>query len=205
MSDQISEQLGKVFCDEVIQSFGFLQTECGFQTPNIRYEWAGMSSDFSTVRYESQDAFLQVFYAHMEAEISIQIGLLSSVEFKRGFDLGEVLSFVASDVQIPCSMTKARTTDRIKLIITNLADITTANLMQVLSNPKLFLPKWQVIRQSENRKQELNDYLESKHKEANDAWSLKNYAKVVQLYESIIDHLTPVENKRLQYARKRSS
>jgi hypothetical protein len=40
---------------------------------------------------------------------------------------------------------------------------------------------------------------------ANAAWEAKDYAKVHELYGSLGEDLTPVERKRLEYARRKLS
>lgn len=48
-------------------------------------------------------------------------------------------------------------------------------------------------------------FIEEDRREANDAWARQDYALASRFYEKIADHLTPVERKRLDIARKKGS
>lgn len=195
-----SNSLGVVFIEETIRAFKFLQEKCAFGPPSIRYSHEGMSSDFTEVRYESEQVFLIVFYAHMEAELSLKIGLLTSDGHLQQLSLEDALSLADAYTALPGNWHPRLESD-IKKSIDVLASLVREHLLDALCN-SLIISKWIEAQKVIDEKNREESFLAQKRKDAQGAWEKKDYQKVVAIYSNFADHLCLLEQKRLDYAKK---
>jgi len=199
-----SNSLGVVFIEETIRAFKFLQEKCAFGPPSIRYSHEGMSSDFTEVRYESEHVFLIVFYTHMEAELSLKLGLLTSEPGLNGhlqqLSLEDAFSLADVDTDLP-GYWHPRLESDIKKSIDAVASLVREHLLDALCN-SLIISKWIEAQKAIDEKNREESFLAQKRKEAQGAWEKKDYQKVVAIYSNFADHLCLLEQKRLDYAKK---
>jgi hypothetical protein len=145
----------------------------------------------------------------MEAELSLQLGLRHKKadfdEHRDGFDLPETLSLAGFDVHIPPQWTAPRGPNAIKLALGSLAEVVRTYLLPVLRRPADFLPQWQASRKSIHEEQRAADELSSARADAERAWRSGDYKSVVKICDSIVEHLTPAERKRLDISRRHVS
>ncbi|MHB1001134.1 MAG: hypothetical protein ACYC27_17970 [Armatimonadota bacterium] len=139
------QQQGGIFVDETVRAFSFLQDECGYSDPIIRQSHQGMSSDFTEVRYESDSIYLTIFYAHMESELSISMGLRKAKrnfdEYRQRFRMEEDLNFLGKDAASPISYHHPRLESRLRDTVDALSMIVRNNLLDALCNPEI-IQQW---------------------------------------------------------------
>ncbi|HEY3380095.1 MAG TPA: hypothetical protein VGL77_21685 [Armatimonadota bacterium] len=200
-----SEKLGAIFVDEAVIAFSFLRDECNYGPPKIQQRHAGMSTDFTSISYSSKSTFFEVFYAHMESEFALQIGLLrekhDSEEYRPGFGLAEALALSAKDARLPVPCTHPRSESALRSAINDLASIVRNHLLAALCNPRI-ISHWDELREVKNRENRMEETLLAKRKEVEDAWEKRDFQTVVSIFNSFSDQLTALERKQLSYAKK---
>ena len=199
-----SKLQGEFFILEASRAFSFLLTDCNFNPPTIRYRHEKMSSDFTELRYESQAIFIEFFFAHMESELSLRIGLLQEKhdyeEYRQGLELNEALSFSGKCIP-PINLYSLRSELALISAINSLASIVQNCLIEALCNPKI-LSQWVESRRLLANETKMKEAWLQKRKEAQEAWQKKDFKRVVSIYESFLNYLGTVEQKRLSYAKK---
>jgi hypothetical protein len=207
MGDLSPKQQSDVFIDEVLHRFSFLPRKCGYHSPKIRQRVEGMSSDYTAIRYESESIFFEVFYAHMEAELSLGIGMLQPDHacegYRLSFRLGEALSLSGKDAALPTRFAHPRSESELQGAIDALASAVQQHLRDVLCDPGI-LSEWAQSRKLRDEKKRAEDMITLKFKEAEGAWMARDYETVVSIYGSFCDRLTGLECKRLSYAKKQT-
>lgn len=199
-----TEQQGKFFIIEVLSAFSFIMTDCNFEPPTIRRLRKGMSSDFTELRYESKAIFIEIFYAHMESELSLRMGLLKEIhdydEYRQGFNLDEALLF-SGKCNHPIRLCHPCSESDLKSEIIALASIVRSCLFDAICNPTI-IAQWMESRKIISNESQNRETWLQKRKEAEDAWHKNDYERVISIYESFLNYLSKLEQKRLSYAKK---
>jgi hypothetical protein len=189
------ERVSLRFADEVLAAFDFLTAEYGFHRTKV---------DVTFIRYESRDVFVNVYHGRSSYELGLEIGRFAErvgtedVEFS----LGNIIDVMGARAQTGYTFFQASTPEKVKRLVSRLADLLKEYGKAALTGDPLFFSK---LRDEAARKSD--DYLKQIQlsrirEQVGQAWHQKNYFKVVELYESVRDDLTPAEIKKLEYARK---
>lgn len=146
------------------------------------------------VMYESAKVFLQVIHDPMSYCIGIEFWRLA--EPSERCTLGGILAFAGEYRNF-----QASTPDRVNTALEEMADLLQKYGMEVLTGDIRTFQR--LVRDSEARSKAYTKEVVQQpiRATAHDAWQKREYAKVRELYESIEADLTPVERKRLEYAK----
>lgn len=156
------------------------------------------------VRFESEKFFVNVFHGRISYEIGLEFGRKKILEeLDNPYGLSEVIELNDPKKASEYRPYATRTKEGVEEGVQQLALLFKQYLLPMLPeiNP-------QVYRTLQKQRQEWGHQLElevrSHHvrPEAEAASKQKNYEKVVQLYESIKEALSPAELKKLAYAKK---
>jgi len=155
-----------------------------------------------SVKFQSPDVALAVFHDPVSYEIDLVYALQASPSER--YDLRNMLDMVLGPDQQQQVYFQASERDRVVASIKTIADYLRKYGEKVLmGHPTTY----QRIGEAARRRNEAYTRQVVQwpiRQAAEDAWQKHDYAKVRDLYEPIEDDLTPVEQKRLNYARSHS-
>lgn len=150
------------------------------------------------VMYESAMVFLQVIHDPMSYDLGIESW--RRAEPSARFTLGGLLASVGEYQGF-----QASTPDGVNTAVMEIADLLRRYGMEALAgDPKTYQ---RLVKEAEARSESYTNEVvqEPIRAAAHAAWQRHDYAKVCRLYESIAADLTPVERKRLAYAKSHLS
>jgi hypothetical protein len=185
-------QLG--FKDAVLSSFEFLRT----------YGLAPISEDVTFVRYESDAVFVNVYHGRGSFEIGVEIGRLDRTE-KYGLDY--VVSWAGklaweTEGFGRGTMFQVSTREGVQNTVPKVAELVKKYGDAFLRGNPAFYEELQKANERSSVEYEREQMLTRIRKEADAAWTAKDFARVAELLQPIWSDLTEVESKRLAYAEK---
>jgi len=150
------------------------------------------------VMYESENVFLQVIHDPMSYDIGIEFWRLA--EPSERCTLGGLLASVGEYRSF-----QASTPGRVNATIVEIADLLRSCGTESLAGAPGAYQR--LVKDAEARSEAYTKEVVQQpiRTAAHAAWQRRDYAKVRELYESIEADLTPVEQKRLDYAKSHSS
>lgn len=179
----------------VLSSFDFLTS---------RFVYRLVQSEPTFLRYEGDHVFINVFHGRGSYEVGCEIGLLFSSSGER-FTLGEILEANGLPDAPGKTRFQASSPEGVASVVPKVADLVQRYAGPLLvGDPKAFQhlrerhTRWFESFMRDQRNTPVRD-------EASVAWQARDYARVVELYESISRDLTPLEVRRLGYARRKLS
>jgi hypothetical protein len=183
------------FRDEVLARFGFL-TE--------RYGSHAVRADPTHVRYESRDIFVNVFHGRASYELGVEIGPLGP-GWEPGwmFSLRELLSVVDPEAAARYRPFQVTTPEGMKRFVPTLAGIVRQAGDRALRGDEEIFKQLKNLVTERSKDQAKEQRLRPVRAEAETAWRRKDYRAVISLYERVENDLSPLEARRLRYARKR--
>jgi hypothetical protein len=184
------------FVDAVISAFNFLVEDFSFTR---------VRQDITFVRFESNSVFVNVYHGRVSFELNVEIGELAIGEGhpEVPFTIGEILHFVSPKEATNYHPYQVHTADSVKKFVAELA-----KLVKEYAIPALIADHDFFQRVSDVQAKRSNAYLKGLHlnrtrTQVETAWHQKNYPRVIELYDSMLEDLTPAEAKRLAYAKKK--
>jgi hypothetical protein len=183
------------FPEAVKSSFKFLVDDFSFRC---------VREDATFVRFESNVVFVNVYHGRISFELNVEIGELAEGLPENPFTIGEILHLVNAKEAANYRPFQVHTFDSVKKFVSEIARLTKEYASPPLSGDHMFFH-----RLSELRTQRSNEYLKGirlnrTRTDVEAAWHQKNYPRVIELYDSMHEDLTPAEAKRLAYAKKKS-
>jgi hypothetical protein len=185
------------FPQAVTAAFNFLVEDYSFRC---------VKRDHTFVRFESKATFINVYHGRSSFELNVEIGELKACEqdSEIAFTIGEILYSVKAPEADNYRPYQVHTTDLINKFVNELADLVKKYAVPALTGDRFFFQE--VAKDQADRS---NEYLrEMAHRrtrsEVEAAWRQKDFGRVVNLYNSILESLTPAEAKRLAYAKKKA-
>jgi hypothetical protein len=185
------------FVDAAICAFNFLVKDFSFRC---------VRQDITFVRFESNSVFVNVYHGRVSYELNAEIGQLAIGEGhpEVPFTIGEILHLVDPKEATNYHPYQVHTADSVRKFITELAE-----LVKEYATPALLGDHEFFQRVAEVQGKRSNAYLKKlqlnrTRTEVETAWHQKNYRRVIELYDSMHEDLTPAEAKRLAYAKKNS-
>lgn len=182
------------FQEAVRKHFAFLEEQYGYRCD---------SSDLYCVKYSSDRVYLNVYHEKLSYEIYLQIGLLpenyynqlkvNSGEIIKLSDLNENVYYQASNF------------DDVNAAIEKLANIVRIYAIDALKGSVDYFKAISVARAQSQQDALLLQELKIAEEKAKSAWDKKDFQTVVEIYDKVKKYLTPVQFKRLDYAKKRIS
>jgi hypothetical protein len=184
------------FPEAVMSAFKFLMEEFSFTC---------VRKDVTFVRFESNSAFVNVYHGRGSFELNVEIGELTIGEGhpEIPFTIGEILHLVNPKEATNYRPFQVHTMESVKKFVSELANLVKQYAIPALTGDHGFFQ-----RVAEVQAQRSNEYLKGLHlsrtrTEVETAWHQKNYPRVIELYDSMLEDLTPAEAKRLAYAKKK--
>lgn len=182
------------FTEEVLSAFNFLIEEYGFRC---------VKAEPTFVRYESPRVFVNIYHGRSSYELGVEIGQLAgATNQEEPFSISEVIELAGAQEETGYTFFQASTAERIRRFVPKLAEYVRKYAAAALIGDPI---TYDALREIQWRRSEM--YLKEMRlsqirPEADRAWRAKDYVRLVKLYSSIQESLTPSERKRLEYARK---
>lgn len=182
------------FKEEVLNSFNFLIKEYGFQCT---------CKEEMRVSFETQKVYIGIYHEVASYELIFEIGLkpstLETVDSK--YTLPEIMDLVIGQSNKDNVFFQASTVTGVKKCISEMAELVKKYAHNVLIGD---VPTYESLRLIQ--KQRSDKYIKEMElghirPKAEDAWHNKRYEEFVELYESIQNYLSPIDIKKLEYAR----
>lgn len=196
------------FAEAVQLSFRFLEKQ-GFECAR---------ADPTFVRYESDQAFVNVYHGRSSYELSVEIGRLGNewetdaegselVEphvghpyLEDSFTIWDIARYAGAPDVAETTFMQARSPDRVEALVPKLAELVQLYAKLALKGDVAFLERVRQWRSEESRRSRKRDELRRARAEMAQAWRKKQYVRVVALLEPFRSDLTPAEIKKLNYA-----
>lgn len=180
-----------------LKEFDFLVSKYGFKC---------VQSDYYYLRFESDIVFATVQYdPHKSFEMDFSIGRLDDLYdgIERPFYLGEIIRFSDSKKKEDYPILfQASTPERVVRLVPKMAGLTEKYTKYFFGGDKVCFKALSDFREKECDEYALKENLVRIRSAAKEAWNRKDYASVVALYEQVIDYITQLECKQLEYSRK---
>jgi hypothetical protein len=184
------------FPEAVISAFNFLVEELSFRC---------VRKEVTFVRFESTVVFVNVYHGRISLELNVEIGELTIGEGlpEIPFTIEEILHLVIPKKAVSYRPYQVHTVDSINTFVSEIARLTKEYATPALIGDHKFFQRLSELRteRSDGHLKEL--HLSRTRSEVESAWHQKNYSRVIELYDSMLEDLTPSEGKRLGYAKKR--
>lgn len=189
--DSITNRSFLGFQEAVRKHFAFLEEQYGYRCD---------SSNLYCVKYSSGRVYLNVYHEKLSYEIYLQIGLLpenytnqlkvTSEELIKMSGLKENTYYQASNF------------DNVDNVIEKLANVVRMYAIDALKGSEDYFKTISVERAQNQQAALLLHELKIAEEKAKSAWDKKEFKSVIEIYGKIEKYLTPVQFKRLDYARK---
>lgn len=183
------------FAPTVLKAFAFLTEEFGFRC---------VRSDVTFVRYESSDVFVNVFHGRGSYELGVEIGLSSGQLGVEGelFTLREVIATADPEAEKTHYAFQVSKPEEVRKFVPRLAELVRQFAGPALRADPVFLRRLHELHSKRGRERTVEYALYSVRGKAAEAWRQKNYQRFVDLLEPVEKDLTPLEVRKLDYARK---
>ena len=186
-----------VFEDGVKRHFYFLEQQYGFRLSQIKQ--VGYAK---AIRYESKSVYVTLSYGPPAYEPAISFGRMGidDVPGAYSFDQGDLvmLNSSAGWKWDPVDPNKSVLVE----LISGLAQVVRECGAACLTGDQATFEEMKARRDSAVKVWHEQEKAYGIRKEAESAWSRRDYGTVVSLYETITSMLTESENKKLDYAKK---
>ena len=184
------------FPEAVALEFDFLVKE---------YSFSCVKREETYVRYESSVVFVNVYLGRSSFELNVEIGerVIGKDLPESRFTIGEILYLANPQVAENYHSYQVTTSQSVKTFVGELARIVKLHAIPALLGDHEFFQ-----RVAEIQLQRSNDLLRTwelnrVRREVETAWREKDFKRVIEIYDPVKDQLTPAEEKKLQYAKKK--
>jgi hypothetical protein len=184
------------FVSEVRSAFNYLLTDYGFSCVRIEPTF---------LRYESPLVFINIYHGRKSSELGVEIGQLHNLlgERENFYTIGEVMDLMGVREKLRFTFFQASTRERVRNLIPKLAEYVREYARPILEGDTNIFQSLQALRSKKSEEFMRNMFLSHIREESEKAWRKKDYAKLVELYNSMKGDLTTLELKRLEYVEKR--
>ncbi len=185
------------FLDLVRNQFSFLESEFGFRC---------VAAGSHSVRFQSEKVFVTIHYdSRRSYELGVEVGqidLLFDGE-ERPFTLVEILRMQGVDKREDYTFFQASTSKALAGCIERLAYLLLTYGKELLENNVFYFKSLSAFRERESDRYALQSKLTSVRSKLQKAWNNKDYLKVVELLQPFEKHISDLERKKLEFARRR--
>jgi hypothetical protein len=194
--DRSSSRIQLGFTSEVLSNFYFLIED---------YNFTCVKTDVTFVRYESKSIFVNIYHGRRSYELGVEIGKLEEDPNtqENWYTIGEIMDTVGVRKDLKFTFFQSHSKDVIKKLLRKLAEYVKSYAGPILNGDLEMLEKVQTLRKEKSDAYIKEMNLRPIREMAAVAWKQKDYVKFVGLYGPVEDDLTPVEAKKLEYARKK--
>jgi len=184
------------FKEAVLANFGFLHSH-GFKM---------VTEDVTFARYESKAAFVNVYHGRGSYEIGVEIGRLDR---SQKYGLGYIVSWAGKDAWDAegfgrSTMFQVSTMQGGENIVPKVARIAQKYGRPFLEDDTAFYDQLERANERASLKFQRDQMIIQIRKEAEAAWTAKDFARVSALFQPVRDELTEIDRKKLEYAEKQS-
>ena len=190
-----SDSIELNFEKEVTAAFEFLVTQYNFKVVLTRATY---------VRYECKDLFVDIYHGRLSNELGIEIGLLTKATGEeKGYTISELMRLSEEEKADQFMRPIANTPQKIKNGLIMLSSLLKQYGHEVLLGNLHIFDKLRLNRIQWNARFAHDLYVKQIKEKASIAFSQKKFSEAVRSYESILDDLLPIEQKKLEYARQK--
>lgn len=180
----------------VLASFEFLRS----------YELKLMSASSTFVRYESKNVFVNVLHGCGSYEIRVEVG---RKDRSAKYGLGYMVSWAGKSAWDAegfgkSTMFQVSSREGVRQFVPKVAELLKKYGDPFLKGDATFYRQLEEANRRASAQYTRRQHLEDARKEANAAWLKKDFARMVNLYQTFRDELTEIEAKRLLYAEKQT-
>jgi hypothetical protein len=195
-TETIGNRASLGFGEAVVSAFKFLVEDYSFRC---------VRKDVTIVRFESDSVFVNVYHGRISFELNVEIGELAIVEGRpeNPFTIGEILHLVNPKEATNYRPFQVHTAESVKKFVGELARLVKEHAVPALVGDHDFFQRVSEVqaKRSDAYLKELR--LNRTRTQVEAAWHQKDYPRVAEFYDSMMDDLTPAEAKRLAYAKKK--
>jgi hypothetical protein len=182
------------FKDAVLSSFEFLKA----------YGLTPVEENDTFLRYQSDAAFVNVYHGRGSFEIGVEIGRLDRPE---KYGLGYIVSWAGKQAWEAegfgrGTMFQVSSREGVHNIVPKVAELVKKYGDSFLTGRPAFYDELQKANDGASVAYEREQMLTRIRKEADAAWTAKDFGRVAELLQPVHSDLTEVESKRLAYAEK---
>jgi hypothetical protein len=148
---------------------------------------------------------VNVYHGRISFELNVEIGELTigGILPENPFTIEDILYLVNPKEATNYRPYQVHSVDLVRKFVSELACLTKEYAIPALKGDQLFFE-----RLGHSRSQRSNAYmkelrLDRTRTEVETAWHQKDYPRVIELYDSMFEDVTPAEAKRLAYAKKK--
>lgn len=181
------------FESSAIKAFSFLNSEYGFRI-------AEQSSTF--LGFESDRVFVNVYHGRSSYEVGVEIGKIADDPGGR-FRLPSVIAALSGQHECINAVLQASKPETVRDSLRKLATLIAVYCGDLLHADDKAFEKVRVFAKRMN--DEITEHYAhaALRRQAEGFWQEKKYAHVLRLYEQFDESLTPMERRRMEFARKR--
>jgi hypothetical protein len=184
-----------VFEEEVKRSFHFLEQQYGFHLTQLK-----QVGFVKTISFESLIVYVSLFYGPPAYEVEMSFGRIGID------DAPEAYSFESGDLVLLSSCTNwvwnSANPNHLIGLISEFSRLLRECGVACLKGDQAVFEEMKARRDSAVKVWHQQERQNSVRKEAESAWSRKDYEATARLYETINSQLTETEIKKLDYAKK---
>jgi hypothetical protein len=185
---------------DIRESLGFVQVVTEHIAPVLAEKgFACTEATPYVIKFESANVFVTLLHDPRSYEIDVVFAL--KTDSSKKYTLRDMLDAVLSPSHSEPNFIQASEPDRVIKCVKIVADLLQKHGQNILiGESAVYQQMWKVMR-LRNEAYTKEVVQEPIRKAAEEAWHYHDYVKVRDLYESIAVDLTPVEKKRLEYAK----
>jgi hypothetical protein len=185
------------FAEAASSAFNFLLEDFSFKC---------VKQDVTFVRFESNRTFVNVYHGRKSFELNVEIGELIAYRGlpENPFTIGEILDLVNAKEAINYHPYQVHTAASVQKFLFELAKVVKEFAIPAIAGDQLFFQRLSDLRTHRSDEYLKEMRLNRTRTDVETAWHQKNFRRVVELYDSMLEDLTPAESKRLAYAKKNS-
>lgn len=177
----------KLFRQLTENYFSFLQSEYGMDIQE--------KETLECVRFKSNITWLDIWFD----KYSIYIELGTNDGLYRT-SLWDIMQFVNGSGKLSCYM--ASDEEKLKKGLKRLSDYVKSYCQKALLGDVKFYKNIQRRQEEYSRDIALKNKLSYIEELVKIAWKNKDYCKIIELYNSVLEHLSPMQNKKLKLCKK---
>lgn len=181
-------------------NFAFLTEKYGFRLSDIEK----VDGRYIALKYLSERVFFNLYYGSPGFELDFNIGRVG-IEDKpghEGFTSGDVVLLGDNEKWTGYKLYSAHSYENLRKCLPKLSELLKTCGASCLKGDSSAYEKMLF-----ERKRKINEWcneqeLKQAKKAASVAWENKDYSKFIEIFEPVVNALSPSEKKKLEYARK---
>lgn len=188
-----SERQALGFETGAVDRFSFLESDYGFRC---------ISRSSTYVRFESDAVFVNVYHGRSSYELGVEVGRLSEDANAR-LRLPTIIAALANGAEEPKSFFQASEKNAIQNCLMKLGSLVESYCGNLLNGDEDTFKRVQIVAEQISEKlTEHYAHAPLRHK-ADTLWREKKYVDALRIYEQFSKSLTPAEQRRVAFAKRK--